>query len=838
MKNLILLFLLAFCGLSYGQTPTKGSGILYFASKSNMDAFTPGTTASERAFVQDSETMWIYSRDSSEWLKDNSIQPNQFLYRDANLASTVISNNLNNNTGKYDEIFTVVHCTDSASANPRLTLPFPTSLYYGKVVKVLFIKDTLSGFSPELFQSGSTLWENGDVSSTIEFSETQYVECRVFCPSEACFWGVDRSGGGGGAAVDVGVKQVAYGDGTGGIKGDSALIWDETNERLGLGVYSPSYHIDANTVMATPSTGLGNLPNYYFKTNISPLVPIPLHADAQNAFHIFNEIPSTATNSTSTVRGLFVQTFNNSPNGIPSGSGLQGFVSETKNNTATSVANLQGGFIGAWSNISGATTSTQYGLSLLCNDVLGSTITNQQYGLNLTMSNPGSKVNRRGVSIAATGLAGTSTDYGIFVSGFNTALQISQGGINQTDTYSAGSAALAGSALLTNTTWNTTGVPTAWKLNVTNTASGTGSLLMDLQIGASSRFKVDKLGAFTSVIDGGISQIKNIGNENYIVFDDTDYSMFFGKTGIVRGIYTEAQTGFVGDSTELLINVDGESVFEDKRHSSNVAGLQYFANGYVTTPTSLTDKQYVDSLSLVKNGIYSGSDTIPDGTVATMRPVTGADANFNINFPNGKNAIGLIRYNGGSNDISIGDETEVGSSLSLVGENDLYIKSKQIYVRDTDNSLPGKIRISEAENNGFSEVALTVAADIGPSSFTQTLQSKDGTVALLSDVNTFQVFERSDNTVCNITASKNLIVYDATGGNLIPTFTAPSSSLNGFEIEVFRNDVSGNTVTMTPASGNFYTYTTPAADFLVSTGTNYRFRCAEIGSTYYWVRVQ
>lgn len=44
-------------------------------------------------------------------------------------------------------------------------------------------------------------------------------------------------------------------------------------------------------------------------------------------------------------------------------------------------------------------------------------------------------------------------------------------------------------------TWNTSGVATALKLNILNTASGTGSLLMDLQVGSASMFQVTKTGA-------------------------------------------------------------------------------------------------------------------------------------------------------------------------------------------------------------------------------------------------------------------------------------------------------------------------------------------------------
>jgi hypothetical protein len=47
-------------------------------------------------------------------------------------------------------------------------------------------------------------------------------------------------------------------------------------------------------------------------------------------------------------------------------------------------------------------------------------------------------------------------------------------------------------------TWNTTGNPTALKLNITNTASGASSNLLDLQVGSTSLFKVDKTGIATA----------------------------------------------------------------------------------------------------------------------------------------------------------------------------------------------------------------------------------------------------------------------------------------------------------------------------------------------------
>lgn len=48
-------------------------------------------------------------------------------------------------------------------------------------------------------------------------------------------------------------------------------------------------------------------------------------------------------------------------------------------------------------------------------------------------------------------------------------------------------------------TWNTTGTPTAIKLNMTDTASNASSLLLDLQTASTSRFSVTKTGAATAL---------------------------------------------------------------------------------------------------------------------------------------------------------------------------------------------------------------------------------------------------------------------------------------------------------------------------------------------------
>lgn len=79
--------------------------------------------------------------------------------------------------------------------------------------------------------------------------------------------------------------------------------------------------------------------------------------------------------------------------------------------------------------------------------------------------------------------------------------------VEVTDTTLAGSGSLAGSALIVNQTWNTTGTPTAIQLNVTDTASNAASQLVNLRVGGTSLFNIDKAGVVTVAqriaFDGG-----------------------------------------------------------------------------------------------------------------------------------------------------------------------------------------------------------------------------------------------------------------------------------------------------------------------------------------------
>lgn len=113
------------------------------------------------------------------------------------------------------------------------------------------------------------------------------------------------------------------------------------------------------------------------------------------------------------------------------------------------------------------------------------------------------------------------------------------------DTYSAPRAVAISPEPLTGTsattsldiaqTWNTTGTPTAVKLNVTDTASNAASLLMDLQVGGTSQFKVSK---------GGIG---TFGNN---ILCGTGASIGLGATGAAG--WWSSGTGLRVTSTDLI----------------------------------------------------------------------------------------------------------------------------------------------------------------------------------------------------------------------------------------------------------------------------------------------
>lgn len=108
------------------------------------------------------------------------------------------------------------------------------------------------------------------------------------------------------------------------------------------------------------------------------------------------------------------------------------------------------------------------------------------------------------------------------------------------DNVLAGSAGLSGSILNLNQTWNTSGTPSAIKLNVTDTASNAASKLLDLQLGAVSKFSVDKAGGIK------ISDATSVGgsDQKYLTFNTVWGEVIFTNWGGQLWILGQGLTTF------------------------------------------------------------------------------------------------------------------------------------------------------------------------------------------------------------------------------------------------------------------------------------------------------
>jgi hypothetical protein len=117
-------------------------------------------------------------------------------------------------------------------------------------------------------------------------------------------------------------------------------------------------------------------------------------------------------------------------------------------------------------------------------------------------------------------------------------------------------------------TWNTTGIPTAFKLNVTDTASSSSSLLMDLQVGGASRLRVQKNG-----------QIYGNGASPYLYLDQTEGSLL----GYGAGNY------FNSGGTAYLFVYNNLTEQRFDRNGLRVASGHFLAFSSTTSASSAAD---------------------------------------------------------------------------------------------------------------------------------------------------------------------------------------------------------------------------------------------------------
>ena len=225
------------------------------------------------------------------------------------------------------------------------------------------------------------------------------------------------------------------------------------------------------------------------------------------------------------------------------------------------------------------------------------------------------------------------------------------------DTALAGSGALAGSVLNLAQTWNTTGAPTAILLNVTNTASAFASNLIDLQVGGTSMFKVNKSGVLTT------PQAASFGSTVTTAGGLTAGFAITTSGGQIGSTWTNPGTTGAFSHTATITNASNQNILKlsptyNQTTATSVANTDLLINrtetSLGTTPGAqlLLDAQVgsVSKFSVSNTGIaaLAGGLVSPkwypsaDSTTAIqINKADGATNVLNVDTTNGRVGIGM-----------------------------------------------------------------------------------------------------------------------------------------------------------------------------------------------------
>lgn len=222
------------------------------------------------------------------------------------------------------------------------------------------------------------------------------------------------------------------------------------------------------------------------------------------------------------------------------------------------------------------------------------------------------------------------------------------------DTYTAPRAmdispvALTGSAATSSLsiaqTWNTTGTPTAFDLNVTDTASNASSLLMNLRVGGTSMFRVDKAGTVTigsAANDGYI-----LGRGGQVLSAQQFYNALrFGTTEVLR--INATSVAFAGTSqtfgwNDTILARDAANTLAQR----NGVNAQAF-NIYNTFTDASNYERAAFTWSATANRFELRSQSLGTGVQREFALLRGTTTIFNtsasgINFPVNITAAGEI----------------------------------------------------------------------------------------------------------------------------------------------------------------------------------------------------
>lgn len=230
-------------------------------------------------------------------------------------------------------------------------------------------------------------------------------------------------------------------------------------------------------------------------------------------------------------------------------------------------------------------------------------------------------------------------------------------------------------------TWNTTGVVDAGIFeNVTNTASGTGSLLIDLQIGSTSEFKVDKAGnetiggSFTAGSAGGVGGTLTLP-EGTAATGAASSDLIYGLASSHRAVMNNnaagaltvvgiATAGTAANCVKLAANgidiVDNGSACggaisfpQTVAGTTNSGGILYFSSTTVLSSSAILNTNVLTkgggaggapTNSLITDSGITATYTGTGGYVAPVFVANGTTAGF-VDYPQGTTSSAVAPCN-------------------------------------------------------------------------------------------------------------------------------------------------------------------------------------------------
>jgi len=251
--------------------------------------------------------------------------------------------------------------------------------------------------------------------------------------------------------------------------------------------------------------------------------------------------------------------------------------------------------------------------------------------------------------------------------------------------------------------WNTTGDLTLVKYNVTNTASGANSLLLDLQTSGTSRFKVDKNGTVTaasSIFGGAVS----VG------------SAVFPTATITNGTITSLTAT---NETVTSLTVTNETVSTITGAVNSFCDMDTIQGDVLIATATPTNTQIFFSDS----GSISGSSAVALFDIAATWNTTGSPTGFKLNVAdsasdtlssfidlqrNGSSQFKINKYGGANTRAILQTATITAAAPSATTNYDVITQVVQYYTTDATANFTLNFR-------GNSSISLASYMSIGQS---------------------------------------------------------------------------------------------------------------------------